>query len=58
MAITQEVVEERLRELHEQRAQALATLNACEGAIQDCEFWLAQLDKEVPDEGSDTTPVL
>lgn len=52
MTITKEQLEARKAQLQEQRAQLesqhlqiLANLNAHEGAIQDCDHWLAELDK-------------
>ena len=53
-----EVIEARLVQLRADFDAARLQMAAIDGAIQDCEFWLTQLDKEVPDEGSDTTPVL
>jgi len=44
--ITREMVLERLAKLKAEREQLLANLNAYNGAIQDCEYWLSVLDKE------------
>ena len=41
--ITRESVEKRLAGLKEAKEQAVANLNAMNGAIQDCQFWLDQL---------------
>jgi len=41
--ITREQIEQRKETLCEQRDQALATVNAIIGAIQDCEYWLLLL---------------
>jgi hypothetical protein len=46
--ITEQMIQERLQELRTQLNQLRANVNAFEGAIQDCEFWLAAL-KENPD---------
>ncbi len=43
--ITRETIEARLAELRAQREQMIANLNAIGGAIQDCEFWLSELEK-------------
>lgn len=60
-AITQATVEARLSELDRGRAQALANLNAYDGAIQECQYWLATIkqkaapkptEKSKPDAGS------
>lgn len=46
MRITREQIEERLRALRADYAQLTANANAVEGAIQDCEHWLAVLKAE------------
>lgn len=43
MEITKERVEERIADLERQKEQAVANINAVEGALQDCRFWLEQL---------------
>lgn len=43
--LRREVVEARLRELNAQRDQKIADANALTGAIQDCQFWLAEVEK-------------
>jgi len=45
--ITREMVLERLAKLKEERDQLIANLNAYNGAIEDCEYWLSVLDKKV-----------
>lgn len=42
--IIREAIEARLADLKAQRDQLIANINACGGAIQDCEYWLSQLD--------------
>lgn len=42
--ITKEAVKERLDLLEKERIQQMANLNALNGAIEDCKFWLSQLD--------------
>lgn len=37
---------ERMASLEAQRTQTIANLQAITGAIEDCAYWLAQLDKE------------
>jgi hypothetical protein len=45
--ITREAIEARLVELHQGAKQLEANLSATQGAIQDCEFWLAMFaDKD------------
>ena len=46
MEITREMIEARLKELQEGAEQMRANLNAYEGAIQDCKYWLEQLTAE------------
>jgi hypothetical protein len=41
--MTKEAVEKRLAELKEKQSRLLADLQAHEGAIQDCYFWLQVL---------------
>ena len=41
--ITREMVEKRLEQLTAERDQLVANLQAYNGAIQDCEYWLNQL---------------
>lgn len=44
--MNKEAIEKRLAELKEQLKSVEANGNALVGAIQDCEYWLAQLNKE------------
>ncbi len=44
--ITKEALQDHLVELQQQREQAIATVNAISGAIQECEYWLEQLKEE------------
>lgn len=46
MDITKEAVEKRRAELQANYQQAIANAQAIGGAIQDCEYWLALLEKE------------
>jgi hypothetical protein len=46
MEITREALEEHKAQLESERLQHLNMAHAVDGAIQDCEFWLAELDKE------------
>jgi len=44
--MTREQIEARLAQLRNDLQQIYANANAVSGAIQDCEYWLAQLDTE------------
>lgn len=44
--MNREQIETRLEELRKELLQLTANANAVNGAIQDCEFWLVQLDEE------------
>lgn len=44
--VTQIDVEARLTELERGRAQALANLHAYDGAIQECQYWLATIKQK------------
>lgn len=44
--ITKEQIEHRLASLRQQEAEHLGRLNAINGAIQDCVFWLKVLDEQ------------
>ena len=52
--MTKEQIEARLAELNKELQQLTANANAINGAIQDCEFWLAQLDKAEQKEFNET----
>jgi len=63
--ITKPAIQQRLQYLQAGREQALANLNAFNGAIQECQYWLGQIDaaekaaaeKPKPDPGpSDAQP--
>jgi type VI protein secretion system component VasF len=43
--ITKEALEARIADLTKQYEQAVANANAIQGAIQDCKYWLGELDK-------------
>jgi len=43
--ITQQALELRLETLERNRAQAIANVNAYDGAIQECKYWLELLKK-------------
>lgn len=45
MLINEEAILDRLEELKESRVKLLADINAHDGAIQDCEYWLERLNK-------------
>jgi len=44
--MTKEKIEERKAQLQAEIEQAVRTIQALHGAIQDCDHWLAQLEKE------------
>ncbi len=46
MSITRAQIEERLAKLRAEAAQLQANLNAFRGAIEDCEYWLEQVERE------------
>jgi F0F1-type ATP synthase membrane subunit b/b' len=46
-------IQERLTQLETEREQARATLAAYEGAIQDCKFWLAEIEKDTNSDKTD-----
>jgi len=49
--MNKESIEQRKVELKQQLDQALANANALHGAIQECDFWLEQLElKEAEDD--------
>jgi len=57
--ITYKMLSERLAKLKAEREQLLANLNAYNGAIQDCEYWLKLIDQpeeaEVTPDGPEIT---
>lgn len=46
MEITKAMIEQRLADYRKDLANLQATVNAISGAVQDCEFWLAELEKK------------
>ena len=47
-AITRQMLEQRLAELKAGKEQAVANVNAFEGAIQECSHWLDLLEPQKP----------
>lgn len=41
-----ERIKQRLAELENQKRQLHANLHAVDGAMQDCEYWLNEIEKE------------
>lgn len=41
-----EAINERIKDLEAQAEHMKAALHACLGAIQDCKFWLTQLESK------------
>ncbi len=55
--ITVAALQERLAKLHRDREVLVANLNAFNGAIEECEYWLHQLDgNEAADAESAVSP--
>ena len=48
--MNREAIEARRVALEAQRVELIAQVNATMGAIQDCEYWLAQLPPEEADQ--------
>lgn len=46
MEITKEAIEKRRAQLLADHQQAIATIQAIGGAIQDCDYWLQLLETE------------
>ena len=46
--MTKEALLQRKAELEAARQQHMANANAAAGAIQDCEYWIEQLEKIAP----------
>ena len=42
--ITKEVLQQRLGQLQQAREQAIANVNALNGAIQECTYWIDQIE--------------
>lgn len=53
--MTAEKIKERLEALERLRLDTIANANALNGAIEDCKWWLAQLEE---DAGKDGKPKL
>lgn len=47
--MTKEQIQDRIKALVKERDQLVGTLHAFEGAIQDCNYWLQQLETPVAD---------
>lgn len=43
--MNKENLDKRLKDLNDLRVQKLAEVNAVEGAIQDCLYWISEIDK-------------
>jgi hypothetical protein len=43
--ITKEAILQRIKRLEADREKLLSSLNATEGALQDCQYWLSEIDK-------------
>lgn len=50
MAITKEAIQTRLKELKATREKLQADINAYDGAIQDCKYWLAEAKEKEKNE--------
>lgn len=54
MDITREVMVDRMNSLERELGEILDRSNAISGAIQDCRYWIAWLDKQEETEKSKT----
>jgi len=54
--MNKEKIQDRIKTLETEREQLRQTLVAYEGAIQDCQHWLRELEKQEINEDSDTSP--
>ena len=52
MEITREALEKRLAALRESLDRSIGSVNVCNGAIKECEYWLAELAKEAHPSGA------
>lgn len=43
--MNKETIEKRIQQLKAEQQQFVANVHGCEGAIQDCNFWLNELNK-------------
>jgi len=41
-------IQTRIAEITQQKTQRLRDLDALDGALQDCEYWLGKIGEEVP----------
>jgi hypothetical protein len=39
-------LQERINQLNAEKDNAIRHASACDGAIQDCNYWIAELDKK------------
>jgi uncharacterized coiled-coil protein SlyX len=57
MLMNEQSIQARIAELNQQRALTLANLQALDGAIADCQWWLARIQADTvktnEDEGND-----
>jgi len=44
------MIDDRKRQLERERDELIAKLHAYTGALQDCEYWLSQLDEDKSNE--------
>ena len=47
--MTKEKIEARLSSLRAEYDQTMTNLQALHGAVQDCQYWLSEIDKEKED---------
>lgn len=48
MEISRQALEQRKEQLLKDKGELIATLQATDGAIQDCDYWLSVLEQETP----------
>lgn len=48
--MTREQILKRIEALEEQRRNRIADIHAIEGAVQDCQYWLEQIEKNAEKE--------
>ena len=51
--IDKEKIQQRIKQLETEREQTRINLVAYEGAIQDCNYWLKELEKPVEEENKE-----
>lgn len=49
--MTKEKLQERLSKAKAERERLLVSIHVNSGIIGDCEYWLKELEKEVPNDG-------